>query len=53
MKVTFWNPLANRRGLLLDDVTQEQAEAIVARFGDKSDPNTYLPELAIEPDDES
>ncbi len=47
--VTFFSALANRRGTLIDNVTEEQADAIVARFSDKSNKFEYLPEVRKEP----
>ena len=47
--VTFWNELAGRRGILIDDVTEEQADAVVQRFSDKSNKSEYLPEVRKEP----
>lgn len=46
--VTFFNPLSGRRGLLLDNVTEDQADSIVARFSDKSNKFEYLPEVRKE-----
>lgn len=47
-KVTFYNVLAGRRGILIDGVTEEQADAVVLRFSDKSNKFEYLPEVRKE-----
>lgn len=47
-KVTFYNVLAGRRGVLIEDVTEEQADAVVARFSDESNKFEYLPEVRKE-----
>lgn len=49
-KVTFFNELAGRRGLLLDDLTDEEAQAVEAKFGDRDQPMFFLPEVRIEQD---
>jgi hypothetical protein len=51
--VTFDNPLSGERGVLIDDVTEAQADDIVARFSDKSSPFLYLPGVRKEPSAES
>ena len=47
-KVTFYNALAGRRGLLIEGVTEEQADAVVERFSDKCNQFEYLPEVLKE-----
>jgi hypothetical protein len=49
-KVTFFNELAGRRGLLVDDLDAHTAESVCARFSDKRDRNTYLPQVQVEAD---
>jgi hypothetical protein len=46
--VTFYSSLAGRRGTLIENVTEEQADAVVARFSDKSNMFEYLPEVRKE-----
>lgn len=50
MQVTFWNPLAGRRGVVLDGLTEEEAQAVAAKVSDPADPFHYLPEVRIEPE---
>jgi hypothetical protein len=40
--VTFYNELAGRRGMLIDNVTEAIADAVVARCSDKTAPQFYL-----------
>lgn len=49
-KVTYFNVLANRRHVLIDDITEELADKAVAHFGDKSNPFDFLPEVRKETD---
>jgi len=46
--VTFFNTTAGRRGVLVDDVDLEAAQRVAARFSDKRDRFTYLPEVRVE-----
>ncbi|WP_432263475.1 hypothetical protein [Cupriavidus sp. TMH.W2] len=46
--VTYLNPLNGKRALLIDNVDQEQAEAVKAKFGNPADAAHYLPEVEIE-----
>lgn len=46
--VTFFNPLKGARGILIDNVSEEEADAVVARFSDKKTPELYLPEVCKE-----
>lgn len=48
--VTFWNEMAGRRGVVLDDLSADEAEAVRAKFSDKRDRFTYLPEVRVEAD---
>lgn len=47
--VTFYNALAGRRGMLIDNVTEAEADAVVARCSDKTAPEYYLQEVRKEP----
>ena len=49
-KVTFENPLSGKRSVLIDDATEAQADAVVARFGDESNTFEFLPGVRKEPD---
>jgi hypothetical protein len=51
MQVTYLNFMDNKRHVLVDQVTQEEAEAIVEKWGNKKDPNFYMPEIKIEEDE--
>lgn len=46
--VTFYNPMKGERGIVIDNVTEEEADAVVARFSDKSFPEWYLTEVRKE-----
>ena len=46
--VTFWNELAGRRGFVIKDVTEDQADAVVARFSDPLNKFEFLPEVRKE-----
>ena len=46
--VTFFNPLAGRRGILIDDVSESEADAVIAKFSDKKDKFHFLPEVRKE-----
>ena len=46
--VTFYCSLAGRRGVLLDDLDEATAQQVAARYSDKSDRNTYLPQVRVE-----
>ena len=46
--VTFFNETAGRRGVLVDNVDKQTAEAVKARFSDKRDRFTYLPQVRVE-----
>jgi hypothetical protein len=47
-KVTYLNILDGQRYTLIDDVDEATADRVVARFSDKGNPYTYLPETRIE-----
>jgi hypothetical protein len=46
--VTFFNQLTKRRALLIDGVSEIQAEQILERFGDPSQPYLFLHSLRAE-----
>jgi hypothetical protein len=46
--VTFYNALVGRRGMLIDNVTEAEADAVIARWSDKTAPRFYLPEVRKE-----
>lgn len=48
-KVTFYHAPSGRRRTLIDNVTEEKADATVARFSDESNAKEYLPEVRKEP----
>ena len=50
MQVTFFNELANRRGVVVDKVTDEQAQAIAAKVSDPKQPYFYLKDVRVEKD---
>jgi hypothetical protein len=52
MQVTFWNQLAGRRGVLLDNLTQEEAKVVAAKFSNPADKFSYLPDVQIETETE-
>lgn len=47
-KVTFWNALAGRRGVVLDGFSAAQAEDVARVVSNKADPNTFMPDVRIE-----
>lgn len=46
--VTFFNQLAGRRGMLIDNVTEDEADAVIARCTDKKSPQFYLEDVRKE-----
>lgn len=50
-KVTYRNVYDNKRYTLLDQITEEEADELVARVSDKNDGNFYIPEARKEQDD--
>lgn len=48
-QVTFHNQLSGTRSVLIDDIDRQTADAVVAKWGDESQPGSHMPDLAIEP----
>lgn len=46
--VTFFNVLANRRGMLIDNVSEVEADAVISRTSDKKSPQFYLQDVRKE-----
>lgn len=46
--LTYLNQSLGKRCVLIDNVSRETADRLLAKFGDQSDPWNYLPELKAE-----
>lgn len=44
-KVTYFNVLDGKRHTLIDDISEEKADEIVAHFGNPANKFDYLPEV--------
>jgi hypothetical protein len=51
MKVTYFNQLTLTRFVLIDNVDQETADAVLAKFGNPKDKSYFLLGVTIEADD--
>lgn len=47
-RVTYFNPVTDKRHVLIDDIDEATADAVVARFGDTAGPYFRLPDVAKE-----
>lgn len=50
LKVTFFNALSGRRGLVCDDLTADEAAAVKAKLSNPKQPFFYLSEVRVERD---
>jgi hypothetical protein len=50
-KVTYLNPLDNKRYVLSDDLNESDAKELAARWSDKKQHAYYLPGIKVEPQD--
>jgi len=46
--VTYYNPVTEKRHVLIDDIDEHTADAVVDRFGDEGDQYHRLPEVRKE-----
>lgn len=46
--VTYYNPVTERRHVLIEDIDEGTADKVVAQFGDKADAFHRLPEVRKE-----
>lgn len=47
-QVTYFNPVTERRHVLIDDIDEATADAVLAKFGDAGDPYCRMPEVRKE-----
>lgn len=47
-QVTYFNPITERRHVLIDEIDKATADAVVAKFGDQGDQYHRLPEVQKE-----